>query len=245
MAAPDNPAAYRAIWEAKPVLRAVYSAWYARMAALCRPGRTLEIGGGSGNLKAFAPDVISTDILFANWLDVLCDAQRLPFADASFDNIVMMDVLHHLERPVRFFEEAGRVLRSGGRVVMLEPGITPVSTLFYRFFHPEPVDMSADALADGPLDPSRDPYDANQAVPTLLFGGRDRREAFERRVPGLAVATADWLALAVYPLSGGFRPWSLVPAAAVGPLLALEDGLAPLLGRLFGFRLLVVLQRRR
>ena len=80
------------------------------MAALCRAGRTLEIGGGSGNLKAFAPDVVSTDVLAADWLDAACDAQRLPFADDSFDNIVMLDVLHHLQRPVRFFEAATRVL---------------------------------------------------------------------------------------------------------------------------------------
>lgn len=244
MAAPENPADYRAIWEAKPVLRAVYRAWYERMAALCKPGRTLEIGGGSGNLKAFAPDVVSTDILFADWLDAMCDAQRLPFADARIDNVVMMDVLHHLERPVRFLEEAARVLRGGGRVVMLEPGITPVSGLFYRFCHPEPVDMSADPMAEGPIDPARDPYDANQAIPTLLFGSGRRRAAFERRFPDLRVATVERLALVAYPLSGGFRPWSLVPAALVGPILALDGALAPLLGRLCGFRLLIVLEKR-
>jgi len=245
MASPDSPADYRAIWQSKPVLRAVYRDWYARIAALCAPGRTLEIGGGSGNLKAFAPDVVSTDVLPADWLDAVCDAQQLPFAHESFDNIVMLDVLHHLERPVRFFEDASRALKPGGRVVMLEPGISSISGVFYRALHHEPVDMSADPLAEGPIDPTRDPYESNQAIPTLLFGKAGHRQNFEERFSDLAVVKADWLALFVYPLSGGFRTWSLVPASAVRPLNSVERVVAPLLGRLCGFRLLIVLEKRR
>jgi SAM-dependent methyltransferase len=55
-----------------------------------------------------------------------------PFAAASFDNIATFDVLHHLERPRLFFQEAERVLRLGGRIVMVEPAITPLNGLFYR-----------------------------------------------------------------------------------------------------------------
>ncbi len=244
MTMPADPADYRAVWKSKLVLRIVYEGLYERIVKACRPGRTLEIGGGSGNLKAFSPDVVSTDVLPADWLDAVCDAQRLPFAPERFDNIVMFDVLHHLERPVRFFEEASRLLRPGGRVVMLEPGITPVSRVFYGLFHHEPVDMTEDVMADGALDPSRDPYDSNQAIPTLLFGNRKRRLLFEARFPVLKVMTAEKFALAVYPLSGGFRSWSLVTASMVKPLTAVEDFFAPLLGPILGFRLLVVLEKR-
>ncbi len=83
------------IWHDKPVLRELYSDFYRRMAAQCRPGETLEIGGESGNFKEFAPHVVSTDVLFAPWLNSVCDAQALPFKDTTFDNVVMMDVLHH------------------------------------------------------------------------------------------------------------------------------------------------------
>ena len=58
--------------------------------------------------------VVATDIQFAPWLDCVADAQRLPLADATAANIVMIDVLHHLEFPVVFFREAARVLRPGG-----------------------------------------------------------------------------------------------------------------------------------
>jgi len=108
--------------------------------------------------RIFAPAVVSTDILPARWLKALADAQRLPFAAASFDNIAMFDVLHHLDRPRMFLQEA--VLRRGGRIVMVEPAITPLSGPFYRNFHPEPVIMSADLLLDGPLDPMPDAFEA-------------------------------------------------------------------------------------
>ncbi len=236
-----QPADYRAIWMAKPVLRNVYQGWYRRMAQACRDGRTLEIGGGSGNFKSFAPDVISTDVMTAAWLDTVCDAHRLPFDDASFDNIVMFDVLHHLQRPALFFNEAARVLRSGGRIVMLEPAITPVSHIFYDRFHEEPVDMGEDPFADGPLDADRDPFDSNQAIPTLLFGNTARQTVFEEAFPSLSVDVAEHLALFAYPLTGGFKSWSLLPVWLAGPLTALENILAPLLGRLMAFRMLVVL----
>ncbi len=237
----DALAAYREAWMRKPALRAVYADVYRRIAAACRRGRTLEIGGGSGNFKDFAPDVVSTDVQFAPWLDAVCDAHRLPFADAAFDNVVMFDVLHHLDRPLRFLEDAARVLRPGGRLVTAEPAITPVSGIFYRHFHPEPVDMTADPLAPGEPDPGRDPYESNQAIPTLLLG-RDRAR-LAARVPALRLVRGERFALFAYPLSGGFRRWSLIPGALVPPVLALERMLGPVLAPLMAFRLLAVFER--
>ncbi|HVJ54193.1 MAG TPA: class I SAM-dependent methyltransferase [Aliidongia sp.] len=242
MATDERPFDYRVVWEEKPALRAIYRSYYQEILARCRPGRTLEIGGGSGNMKNFAPAVISTDILPAPWLDAVADAQRLPFASESFDNIVMFDVLHHVERPRMFLDEAARVLRSGGRIVMIEPAITPLSGLFYRNFHPEPVDMSADPLVDGPLDPARDAFEANQAIPTLLFSRQKARLASEFAT--LRLVESRRLALFTYPLSGGFRSWSLLPGTFVRPLLRIEQWLEPILGWFMAFRMIVVIERR-
>lgn len=234
---------YRAAWQRKPVLRAIYHDYYRRILAQCTTdGRTLEIGGGSGNLKTFLPDAVSTDILSAPWLDAVADAQALPFADGSFGNIVMVDVLHHLAYPKRFLLEARRVLRPGGRLVLIEPGITPLSHLFFHLLHPEPVRMQAQPLSDAPQCDPANPWDSNQAIPTLLF----RRDAnkLAAAIPGLRLVRAEWLSLFAYPLSGGFKPWSLLPAMAAPWLLRLEEGLLPLLGPLMAFRLLAVLERR-
>ncbi|MCE2509634.1 MAG: class I SAM-dependent methyltransferase [Alphaproteobacteria bacterium] len=228
-------------WETKAVLREVYADLYRRMAGALAPGPTLEIGGGSGNLKAYAPQVCSTDVLEAPWLDAIADAQALPFAPSSFSNIVMFDVLHHLVRPRVFFSEAIRVLQKGGRLVMVEPAITPVSGVFYRFLPPEPVVFRADPLAETAEEARRDAFEANQAVPTLLF--RKRRVEFQRAFPQLVFRDTSFLSLFTYPHSGGFRSWSLIPSAAVPGLLRLEDALLPILGPLMAFRMFVVLER--
>src|SRR5262249_52271998 len=118
---------HRQVWQQKPALRAIYHDFYERIASACREGRSLEIGGGSGNLKEYRHDVVTTDIVTTPWLDAVADAQNLPFANNSFANIVAVDVLHHIEHPVRFLAEARRVVSPKGRIVLIEPGISPVS----------------------------------------------------------------------------------------------------------------------
>src|SRR4051794_40272674 len=153
----DPLTSYRSVWDRKPVLRVVYDDLFRRIAEASVPGLMLEIGGGSGNLKERLPHVIASDVQLAPWLDLVADAQKLPFSDGALSNVVMVDVLHHIEYPLVFFREAERALRPGGRIVMVEPAITPGSTLFYRLLHEEPVDMSADPLAVDEPRPDRSP----------------------------------------------------------------------------------------
>lgn len=238
----DELSNYRTSWERKPVLRTVYGDFFSRIAKHCKPGRTLEIGGGIGNLKELLPDVISSDIQFSDRLDVVADAQSLPLKENTCANIVMLDVLHHLEFPIRFLKEAHRVLEPGGRVVMVEPAITPGSTLFYRFIHHEPVRMSADPLVDGDPDPKRDPYDSNQGIPTLMV--TKYRKELAQLLPGLEIQDIEYFAFFAYPLSGGFKPWSLITDPTARGLLRLESRIERPLGHLLGFRLLIVFQKQ-
>ena len=48
------------------------------------------------------------------------DMYRLPFADSEFNTIIIDDVLVNAERPARALAEACRLLRSGGRLFVLE-----------------------------------------------------------------------------------------------------------------------------
>lgn len=237
-------AEHRRVWESKETLRLVYADYYRRLLSACpATGPVLDIGGGSAHVKDFRTDITTLDILPFPGIDVVADAHEMPFADGAFSGIVMLDVLHHLERPVAFFREAARVLRPRGRLALMEPGITPLSWGFYRFLHQEPVVMGADPFAMTERHPDKDPFDSNQAIPTLMLGHRRGLERLAAAVPQLRVTAIDWLSLAVYPLSGGFKPWCLVPPGAVRPALALEDRIPLLLRRACAFRLFAVLER--
>jgi len=46
---------------------------------------------------------------------------ELPFDDKTFDAIIMVDVIHHLDKIEKSLDEAFRVVKSGGKVIIFEP----------------------------------------------------------------------------------------------------------------------------
>jgi len=66
------------------------------------------------------------------------DAQRLPFADKSFDVIILYEAIYYLKEPADFIREAYRVLRSGGVLIICtankdSPGFNP-SPYSHKYF---------------------------------------------------------------------------------------------------------------
>ena len=232
---------HREVWKKKGTLRRVYENYHDHIRSACRTGLTLEIGGGSGHFREAQSDIISIDIQQLPWLDTVADAHQLPFSNDAFENIIMLDVLHHLSRPRFFFTEIERVLKPGGRLVMMEPAMTPISKTILSLFHEEPVVLSARPLEDTPQTGAR-PEDANQAIPHLIFN-RFQQE-FTALFPHLIIQEKKYLSLWAYPLSGGFKNWCLLPQFLVNPLLKVETILMPVLGPLAAFRLWVVIQKQ-
>ena len=241
-------AAHREAWARNPALRSLYGDWYARirrhLPAAAR-GPFVEIGSGPWFAREVLPELRLSDLVQAPWHDYQLDAgARLPFADGELGALVLFDVLHHLASPRRFFAEAARVLRARGRVVLCEPLISPLSYPVYKFLHEEPVDMGVDPLTaeihqSGATE--KDPFDSNQAVPTLLFGRH--RAAFERAFPSLRVVSVERLAGPSYAASGGFSRGALLPMPLWRTLHSLEQRLPSSVFRLIGFRLLAVIER--
>jgi SAM-dependent methyltransferase len=239
---------HRRAWDRNPALRACYARWYAMLrAALPAPalGAAVELGAGPGFAAEFIPDLVLTDVVQAPWHARRVSAEALPYGDGELGALLLFDVLHHVAAPARFFAEATRVLRPGGRLLLFEPYISPLSWLIYHFFHPELVDMAVDPLAtaDLPAPGERDPFISNQAIPTLLFCRQGARP-FAARFPQLAIKRRERLAGFAYPASGGLSYRPLLPMPLWRGLFALENRLPELVFHLFGFRLFVVIERR-
>jgi len=229
-------------WQERPLVRALYDEWFDAVAARLAPvpGVSVELGSGIGRFRKKAPSVVATDVEPTPWADGVVNAERLPYADGSVANLVLIDVFHHLARPAAFLDEAVRVLRPGGRVIVLDPYCSPVSTPLYRRFHHERTDLGVDPFGDDPQ-VGTSSLASNQARATLAFFRA--RSHLTTRWPALVVVERSRLALLAYPLSGGFTGRRLVPVRLGRALQRLEPALAWAAPAL-AFRCLVVLERR-
>src|SRR5882757_6186905 len=190
--------AHRRAWRDNQALRLLYERWYGRVrAALPAQGPWVELGSGPGLARELVPELMLTDLVVAPWHDRQVDAQALPFADASVGALVLFDVLHHLPAVARFFGEAIRVLRPGGRVITCEPYVSPLSYPVYRFLHEEGLTMSADPWAEAP--DRANPFVSNQSGPTRIFAGGARD--LLRRFPAFRLVQLERLAGPAYPVS--------------------------------------------
>ena len=227
----DSPAAVRRhaeILRRKSLLRAVYRAWYRRLAQsvaeIAPPRVVVELGSGAGFIKQVMPDALATDVREAEGLDLRASATAMPFADGSVDAFVMIDVMHHLPDAAAFLSECRRCLRSGGRVAMIEPANTPLARWVYRRFHHE----AFDPTGGWSLNDRGAMAAANGALPWIVFG-RDRRQ-FERQFPELELRRMTPHSPVRYLLSGGLSMRQLAPGWSFPAVAAVEAMLRPLAG---------------
>ena len=131
----------------------------------------LEIGSGTSPLKQFLPNVVTSDVLYLDYLDLVFDCHEIDKLDAIKDNsldvITLTNVLHHLKNPIAFLNRAASKLKSGGKVIATEPFFSVLSTLIFKYLHHEAIDfrISEPELGEvqGPL------ASANIALPWLIF----------------------------------------------------------------------------
>jgi SAM-dependent methyltransferase len=208
---PATTALRKHIIASKPFLKRIYDEWYTTIATALPVGggKTLEIGSGAGYCSQFISDLIRSEVFACPGIDLVLDAQRMPFADGSLRAIVMTNVLHHLPQAICFFAEASRCLRPGGKILMIEPWVTRWSKFVYTRFHHEPFDPESKDWSlpvGGPLSA------ANGALPWILFV-RDR-EKFEYAFPDLIVEEIRPFLPFRYLVSGGVGMRSLMPGFA-------------------------------
>jgi SAM-dependent methyltransferase len=121
----------------------------------------------------------------------------------------MTDVFHHVPDAGQFLRDASEALRPGGRIIMVEPWVTPWSRFVYGRLHHEPFDPAA---GDWRFPPGGPLSAANSALPWIVFA-RDR-ERFRRELPDLRVVDVALRLPFRYLLSGGLSMRALIPEAA-------------------------------
>ena len=162
--------------------------------------QVLDVGCGAGHTAlCFAPrvaEVVALDLTEAmleqtralaasravpNLRCERGDAHALPFADATFDVVTCRVCAHHFARPEQAVREAVRVLRRGGRFVLVDSVV--------------PDDAAQDTFLNA-LEWLRDPsHVRNHSVPQWLAWMRDAGlEAAWLHTFRLALDLEDWAA---------------------------------------------------
>ncbi|GAB4211505.1 MAG: metalloregulator ArsR/SmtB family transcription factor [Sandaracinaceae bacterium] len=166
---------------------------------LTRHGDVLDAGSGDGTLAALlAPLCRSVTLLDAS--ERLIDAAKkrlrgassvrfevgdvaaMPFRDASFDVVMLFNVLTCLERPDRALAEAARVLRPGGRLAVVTLAAHEHLPVAARYGHVRagfrPAELSS--LLRG----------AGLSVESVDITSRERREPFFEVLTAFATRAA-------------------------------------------------------
>ncbi|RJQ32455.1 class I SAM-dependent methyltransferase [Candidatus Parcubacteria bacterium] len=217
----DNYIIHRRIISKKKLLRKIYSFYFSEVTghfSYLKEKKIIEIGSGAWSMSLYNPKIISSDLIKNKFVEMSVDAQKMPFKDNDLDGIVMIDVLHHLPDPEKFFLESVRVLKKGGRVAMIEPYLSPLGKLYYNYIHHEECDHKSLSWslpqASGRLSGS------NLATPFNIFI-RDR-ELFRNKFKDLKVLKISLHTCFSYFLSGGLSFRSLVPNFLAGFIMFLE-----------------------
>ncbi len=236
--APQASIAHKYIIQQKQFLKKLYTEWYqifVNQIDKLPNGILLEIGSGGGFFKEIYPDVITSDVVDLPEIDMTFSALHIPLKNRSTAAIFMLDVLHHLPDCQQFFNEAKRVLKPGGQIIMIEPANTFFSRIIYRNFHHEKFDTSA---KDWKQKKGKRLSDANQALPWIIFT-RDV-STFKQLNPEFSIINKQLHTPFRYLLSGGLSYKALVPAAWFSTITSLEKLLHPFYHFIAMFQTIVI-----
>jgi demethylmenaquinone methyltransferase/2-methoxy-6-polyprenyl-1,4-benzoquinol methylase len=104
-----------------------------RLLQLPAPGWLLDGGGGTGRVSGHLNDLVNNIVisdlshrmlkraLEKQLNPVQAHVEHLPFSDACFDRILVVDALHHFCDQQEAIKDLLRVLKAGGRLVIEEP----------------------------------------------------------------------------------------------------------------------------
>jgi SAM-dependent methyltransferase len=218
---PGRFAEIRAKILGKPSLKFLYLEIYKKFYLISKfnkcGGAIVELGSGAGFIQEFFPDVLTSDIICYSGVDLVCDAQKMPFKSNSLCCLLLNNVLHHIPDTKSFLHEAARCLKIGGKILVSDQFPGWLAKPIYKYIHHEPYDevrKEWEFPSNGPLS------SANGALPWIIFF-RDRY-IFEKEFKNLDITLIQYHTPTRYWLSGGLKKWNLMPGWLF-PLITLLD----------------------
>lgn len=233
------------VLERKKMLREVFVEFHHSFHRLANryfkvEGLEVELGAGIAPMRNSYPEVLSTDIVYGNHLDMALNAESMSLDDQSVRAFYGQNCFHHFPHPDRFFAEIERTLTPGGGAILIEPFHGPFAAFLYkRLFKSEGFDMhfeSWETPATGPMN------GANQALSYLVFV-RDRK-VFELKHPTLEIVHQE--VCENYPrylISGGLNFRQLLPDSLI-PLIKVTEKLLSPLKRVLALHHIVVIRKK-
>ena len=133
----------------------------------------IELGSGIAASKDFIKikNFLTTDFNLSPWIDIQnVNALSTPFQDSSKDFIIASNMIHHLAKPTDFFNEARRILKPGGLLLIQEVHTSIFMRIILRLMHHEGYNEQIDVFNRNLIcnDPD-DLWSANNSIPKLLF----------------------------------------------------------------------------
>lgn len=232
----------RSDWRRKPLLREIYAGFYGMIKDRLVDGPTLELGSGIGQIRDHLPDCITSDVHPGPGIDRVESAYHLSFETGELGNLILLDVFHHLRHPASALAAFRRVLRPGGRVVILDPAMGVIPRAIYGLFHHEPLGWRDPIEWRFPREePAWDTgYFAAQARAWRIFM---RQEGLEEIAGFKVLECIAWSDFA-YLASGGFSKPAFFPCAWLRGVQAVDRLLSSISPSLFAARMIVVLERQ-
>jgi SAM-dependent methyltransferase len=225
----------------------VYLSWlYQKIAVRLNPNAgTLEIGAGAGISEYFLNNVniLKTDILSWEGNSVLgnIDAEKLPFLDDEFSNVFAVDVLHHTNSPINVVNESLRVLKNGGKLVIVEPYVSLFSYSIYKLFHNEDTHWHVDLES---LNKKKsEVFQGDQGISRQLFKDKKKIRNLKKLSKTSVKIERELLSVLSFFATGGLSKPLPTPRFVMKILLQIESKLPQFILKLCASRIIVVITK--
>lgn len=222
---PERTLYHKTIIQNKKFMKELYVEWYLilnKLISSVPEGKIVEIGSGGGFIQEILPQIITSDVINLPTNNMTFSALEMPFQNNELSAIVMIDTFHHLPDCNIFLQEASRVLKPGGKIVMIEPANSIWGRFIYKNFHHEPFNPKGSWTfpESGPLS------GANGALPWIVFK-RDKIKLSEK-FPVFKIKKYRNHTPLRYLISGGLTLKQLLPNFMYKPIKFLERIIEPL-----------------